>query len=206
MKTRKSISSISYNTTAFLRDRLNELISLGHISYYFFIEHNAESNEKKDHTHLFLEPAKQIQTDDICKFLIQPDPFNHGLPLKTMPFMSSHFSDWYLYVLHDPVYLSSKGLHREYSYRKEFIEASDPDILDYLVMEISNLEVTGMDKILSAVQSGHSFRDMVMRGQVPIEQFRNYEQVYHFLSGDDSEWALLKKLLHDLKDGNIEIE
>ncbi len=194
MRTRKAISSISYNSNLFLHNQLNELINLGQVSYWFFINHSAESNEKKDHTHLFIEPARQIQTDDLCRFLVEPVLFG-DLPLKTMPFVSSVFSDWFFYCLHDPVYLQSKGLHREYVYSKEDFRASDPDILDYMIMGLNDLELSGMQKVQAAVSEGLSFRDMVHRGQVPLEQFQNYEAVFRYLSNDRSDRAVVDAII-----------
>ena len=55
MRTSKTISTISYNTKDFLEFKLMELMDSGDISDWFFIQHFAEEDEKKDHIHLWVK-------------------------------------------------------------------------------------------------------------------------------------------------------
>ena len=45
MKTRRDISTISYNSTEFLIDKLDDYMDRHIISYYMFIEHKPEEDE-----------------------------------------------------------------------------------------------------------------------------------------------------------------
>ena len=125
MKTRLPIATITYNTDEYLQLKLNELIKARIISLWFYINHKAEDDEKKDHKHLYIVPAKTIQTDDLCDELIEYN--GSDKPLKCLRFVNSKsFSDWFMYVLHDEGYLLSKGQKRKYHYnRDKFIHRAE---------------------------------------------------------------------------------
>ena len=67
MRTSKPIATISYNSETYLRDKLNELIKSHKISDYMFIKHKAESDERKDHIHLWIKPNTLLDTMDLQK-------------------------------------------------------------------------------------------------------------------------------------------
>ena len=74
MRTSKMISTISYNSLEYLKLKLNDLIDRHIIVFYLFIHHLPESDELKEHTHLFIEPNTTIDTMSIQEFLQEPDP------------------------------------------------------------------------------------------------------------------------------------
>lgn len=59
-KTSSPISSISYNTKEFLILKLNSLIYQGYLSYWEFIEHLPDTDDKKRHIHLYCVPNKSL--------------------------------------------------------------------------------------------------------------------------------------------------
>ena len=59
-KTSSPISSISYNTKPFLINKLNSLIYSGYISYWEFIVHLPDKDDKKKHIHLYCVPNKSL--------------------------------------------------------------------------------------------------------------------------------------------------
>ena len=182
MKTRKPISSISYNSTDFLKLKLEELRKAKIISVWFFIEHQPEEDEKKVHKHLYILPAKTIQTDDIVDELIEPQFEDLQKPLKTLHFRACNsFADWYLYSIHDKSYLLRKGEKRKYSYIPDDFVCSDRDELDEMVHEIDMTDYTAVGRMIDAIDQGITFDEYVRRGAVPLQLFKNYEYAFDLL-------------------------
>lgn len=105
VRTTKPISTISFNTPDYLAVKLSELTQAKILSFWAFIPHLPEDDEggKKEHIHVYIEPSKMVQTDDIRHELRQPDPNQPNMLLGCLPFKSSNFGNWYLYGLHDPL-------------------------------------------------------------------------------------------------------
>lgn len=183
MKTTKPIATISYNSTEFLDLKLSDLISSKKIEYYCYIVHLGEDDEsgKKDHIHLYVEPARLIQTTDLNDYLIE---LTHDIqkPLKCLPFKPSKFPDWYMYAIHDKSYLSSKGLVKKYFYRFEDFKTSEIDELRYKVKTIDLLELTPFNSIREAVNNGETFEEYLCKGRVPIHQLLHYEKAFRSIS------------------------
>lgn len=110
MATQNPISTISYNSEAFLREKLEELYSSHIIQAYQYIFHYGEDGDK-DHIHLRIEPNKRIDPMDIADMLQEFTDIN-GQPLKkplgVRPFRPSKEEDWFLYAVHDAEYLKLK--------------------------------------------------------------------------------------------------
>lgn len=182
MRTSKPFSTISYNSDKFLKLKLNELVSSGKISFWCAIRHKAESDEKKDHIHLYINPSSMFQTDDLKSYLSEPDTTNINLPLTCISARSSKtFDDWYLYVLHDKRYLASKGLSREHHYSRDALFCSDTNELDLLVNEIDMCKYTIYQTLIEYIQDGKTFQQLLLTGQVPIQQVRNYAFAWSLL-------------------------
>lgn len=183
MKTRKPITTVSYNSSSFLRLKLEELRKAKIISVWFFIEHQPEEDEKKAHKHVFIIPAKTIQTDDLIDELIEPVPGSEK-PLKCMHFQSCNsFPDWYLYSIHDASYLFRKGQFRKYSYTPDDMVCSDRDELDAMVHEIDMTDGTGIGRMANAIKQGISWEEYVRRGAVPVQLFKQYQAAWETLTG-----------------------
>lgn len=132
MKTRRDISTISYNSTAFLMMKLDDLIDRHIISYYMFVEHKAEEDELKDHKHVFIRPNGQIDTMDLQMLLREYDEQNPSKPLGCIHFEYSDIDNWILYSSHYPPYLASKMESRQYKYDDiMWFTSSDYMSLDY---------------------------------------------------------------------------
>lgn len=116
MRTTKPIATISFNSPAFLKLKLEELTKAGKISFWAFIPHKPEDDEAgtKEHNHLYAEPSKMMQTDDLKAELLEFDPEHPDKPKGCLPFRTSKFADWYLYGLHDKRYLASKDSHGDF--------------------------------------------------------------------------------------------
>lgn len=182
VKTRRPISTISYNSPEYLRGKLEELRKAKIISVWFFIKHKKEKDEKKDHIHVYLEPSKQLFTDALQDEFIEPVE-GSDKPLRCMHFQPSKFGDWYLYTLHDVAYLKRKGQSRQHHYKREDFVVCDEDEFDNMVEDIDMTEVNSMHALTEAVKSGTPLAEFVAQGSISLQQFPAAKQAYEFLGG-----------------------
>ena len=164
-----------------MQTKLNDLVNRRKIAFYAFIEHLPEEDERKKHKHVLIIPNGQINTDQVYDFLLEIDPANPDKPLGCTPFRSSKFSDWYLYSIHDRDYLASKGQSRKYFYKNEDFIVSDSD---FFIEEIHSIDLSSLSKmknLRNAVSSGVSFEQMVINGQIPIQQVYAYQRAYELI-------------------------
>lgn len=183
MKTTKTISTISFNTKDYLIMKLKELNKSKIISFWCFIEHLPEDDEggKKQHIHLFIEPAKSIQTEDLREQLKELDLTNKK-PLGVLPFQFSKISDWLLYAIHDKYYLADKMQSRKYHYSFDDIITSDSDYLNYHIKQLDVLSLTPYRKMQSAIEQNYSFNDFFSLGSIPIQQIYQYKIAWDMLT------------------------
>lgn len=190
MRTTKPVSTISYNTIPFLELKLEELRKAKIISFWSFIYHKAEVDEKKDHIHVYFEPSKMLQTDDILEHLCQITGkfLDNGRPevLCCMNVHSSKFDDWYLYSVHDEAYLMSKGQSRVHHYCFDDFYASNIDELNFKVCDIDYTAQNAMKQIVEAQRLGLSLRDYLLRGSIPISQVNQVEKAWNLLRLGDT--------------------
>lgn len=106
MATQKPISSISYNTEAFLKEKLETWYQAHIIQAYMYICHKGEDGDK-DHIHFRIEPNKKIDPMDLQTQLREWE-IGKDKPLGCRPFRPSKEEDWFLYVVHDKEYLALK--------------------------------------------------------------------------------------------------
>ena len=181
MKTSKPFSTISYNSSDFLQVKLGELVQRRKIAFYCFVEHLPEDDETKRHKHLLIVPNGQVNTDELLDYLLEVDLTHPDKPLGCIPFHSSKFGDWYLYSLHDTNYLASKGQARRYHYTLADVVCSDKD---YLAEEIHQIDLSKLSKVKAlnqAVERRIPFEQLLMTGQVPVQQVQAYRQAYDMI-------------------------
>ena len=106
MATQKPISTISYNTEAFLKEKLDTWYQAHIIQAYMYICHKGEDGDK-DHIHVRIEPNKRIDPMDLKEGLNEYQ-IGHDKPLTCRPFRPSVEEDWVLYAVHDEKYLKLK--------------------------------------------------------------------------------------------------
>lgn len=182
MKTSKPFSTISYNSADFLTVKLNDLVNRRKLAFWAYVEHLPEEDEKKAHKHLYIVPNGQINTDEVLlDILVEYDPTHPEKPLGCVGVKSSKFYDWYMYSIHDVDYLSSKGQSRKYHYRREEVACSDTD---YLNEEIHQMDMSKLSKVKAlneAVRNGVPFEELLMRGQIPVQQVYAFQKTYGML-------------------------
>ena len=188
MRTTKPISTISYNSPLFLTLKLEELRKAKIITWWAYIYHIAEDDEqgKKDHIHLYVEPAKMLQTEDLREELREPDPDNDK-PLGCLSWESSKFDHWYMYSLHDKRYLASKGQSRRYSYRHDEIVTNDDDELLHRARRIDHLSLSPYGDMLDAIEHGFTWPEYFARGTVPLPQLNAFEKAWFLLAAQRTE-------------------
>lgn len=189
MRTTKPISTISFNSPEFLKTKLEELQDAKLISFWVFIKHLPEDDEggKKEHLHLYLEPSKITQTDDLKEQFKEFDPTHPDKPLGCIGFRSSKFDDWYLYALHDKAYLASKGQSRKYHYKHEEMASSDEDELLFKARSINHLAVSPYAAMIEAQAQGLTWEEYFRRGTVPLPQLTLWEKAWTLLQNDKTD-------------------
>lgn len=181
MRTTKPVATISYNSPEFLKVKLEELRRGKIISFWAFISHQPEEDERKKHIHVYCEPSKMLQTDDLKNFCIEFNPGDPDKPFGTIGWRSSKFADWYLYGLHDAAYLSSKGQSRHFHYSHDDFISSDNDEFDELVRQIDRFSVTPYASMIDSINHGLSWEEFFARGTVPIPQINAWRLAYQSL-------------------------
>ena len=184
MNTSKAISTISFNTEAYLYAKLNELVDCRILSFYSYIKHYGEPNEsndtKKDHYHIYIEPNKRIDTSSL-KLEFNEHTNDGDEPLKCLPFQNSKFDDWYYYCIHDPIYLARKGMNRLYSYKQKDIVSSDKDFLLEKVNEINTFEYNSYVDIYEYQNKGYSFQQYAIAKNIHPMQIKAYSLAWEMV-------------------------
>lgn len=175
MKTKKDVSTISYNTPEFLKRKLDSLLANHTISDYIFIFHHKEIDEGKDHIHLLIRPNTLLDTMDIQSQLEEFDPRNPEKPLRPIDFRQSKIDEWILYVQHYAPYLAMKFESREYHYQRSDFVYADPDSFE----DIYNHAFRGSEfaqryQVLQALKTGISDpTQLIFNGTIPLNQAAN---------------------------------
>ena len=107
MATQRPISTISYNTEHFLREKLETWIKAHIIQSYMYICHKGEDGDK-DHIHLRIVPNKRLDAMDLSDNLREWEE-GKTKPLGVRDWRNSEEEHWILYVLHDAEYLKLHG-------------------------------------------------------------------------------------------------
>ena len=170
MATQKPISSISYNSEAFLVEKLETWKKAHIIQSYMYIKHKGEDGDK-DHIHFRIEPNKKLDPMDLQEELKEYVGINPK-PLGCRPFRPSKEEDWIMYAVHDKEYLQAKygsaekGEKLPYSW--EDIKApEDYDVEIAYIRAKSKLKHTSSN-LAKQISSGKSALTMVSEGENPF--------------------------------------
>ena len=186
MKTSKPISTISYNTEKFLREKIYYWKSLGIIEYAMWIKHEPDVDGKKVHYHVYIQPAKLIQTEHLVNDSCEFDPLNPDKPLKMNVFKSSQTTDWILYGLHDESYLREKNLSRNTHYEVSDIESTCEDTLYEMLARAYDYRNNKLEfRIIDAVNNGQNWYQIVSSGMIPLKQIAGAKILYMALTGQE---------------------
>lgn len=168
MATQKPISTISYNSEAFLREKLDTLVQAHIIQCYTYICHKGEDGDK-DHIHLRIEPNKKLDPMDITDMLKEYDKTHPDKPLGVRPWRPSKEEDWVLYAVHEERYLQAKYRGGEKGeklpYKWQDIKANEGyDTETAYIRALSYMEHTTTN-IATRLQDGAKPLDLVLQGE-----------------------------------------
>lgn len=173
MKTTKPTSTISFNTKPFLLGVLRRLVENDVLTFWALIQHEPEEDESKTHFHVYMEPAKQVDTLWLRKQFIEPDLHNPEHPRGTLPMEKSDFANWYWYGLHDKAYLASKNQIRKYHYEPSSVLTNDDDYLAEKVRRNPNPKAELL-KVVDLVQKGYNPMEIAVAMNVPLRNLQYF--------------------------------
>lgn len=169
MATQKPISTISYNTEAFLKEKLEALYKAHIISAYMYICHKGEGGDK-DHIHLRIEPNKRIDAMELKAEFVEFTASNPK-PLGCMQFRPSKEEDWLLYAVHDSEYMRLKYANDESEkipYKWEQIVCSADYMLETAFIRAKQSLSNGAPSVVKAISQGKSAVDLISEGANPF--------------------------------------
>lgn len=170
MATQKPISTISYNTETFLKEKLETWLKAHIIQAYQYICHKGEDGDK-DHIHLRIEPNKKIDPMDLIEQLREYQ-LGNDKPLGCRPFRPSKEEDWILYVVHDSDYLKVKYGGGEKGEKLPY-KWQDIRCPEYYDMEIAFLRAKAHFDHTSA-----NMATRMAKGENPLDLILQGENVY----------------------------
>lgn len=184
MRTSKPISTISYNSEAYLKGKLEELRDSGAITWYAYVRHTAEEDEKKDHFHVIVSPNRILDTGVLGAMFKELDPSHPDKPLGCIEWKCSKREDWLLYSIHDPVYLASKLEKREFVYELSDVVTSDRDELEELHRTaLREGKWAREHKLINGLMDGsYTAVDLVASGAVSLGQMGALRSLVSVLS------------------------
>lgn len=135
-----------------------------------YIKHKKESDQKKDHIHLWIKPNTLLDTMDLQRHFAELDPQNPMKPIGCIDFRTSEVDDWILYNQHFGPYLATKGQCREFVYTKEdFYYCDEYTFDDRYEHAFKGSEWAQRNQILNALHSGAvKPTDLILSGIVPL--------------------------------------
>lgn len=206
MATKTPISTISYNTEDFLREKLDDLYQSHIIQAYMYICHKGEDGDK-DHIHVRIEPNKKLDPMDILERLKQP-VVGEDLPRTCRPFRPSKEEDWFLYVVHDPDYLRIKyhggDKGEKIPYKWENIKASkDYDIETAFIRAKAAMDHTPAN-MMQRIKQGTRSDTLIAEGNNPFTvnaimravSGTDYNRVHDMLQDAMAEISLMQDAVH----------
>ena len=207
MATQKPISTISYNSEPFLKEKLEAWLKAHIIQSYMYICHKGEDGDK-DHIHLRIEPNKKLDPMDLQDEL-QEYQMGKDKPLGVRPFRPSKEEDWILYAVHDEDYLKSKyrGGEKGEKLPYKWQDVRVPDNYDMEIAFIrakSYLEHTSVN-MATRLQNGENALSLVLQGEnvytvnalIRTLTATDYQRVAEELSIANERLAMLTKAIED---------
>lgn len=168
--TAKPIATISFNTEAFLVSTLDRLVKAKKVEEWRYIEHLPESDDKRKHFHVWVRPAKRLDTMEMRELFREQDPTNPK-PLGTTRWAYSDPENWIMYALHDPAYLL---LHRKdesadgkIPYEYDAIRTNSPDDLEIDYQRSKLLRESPGQSVLNALKVTGSAEQAILEGNNP---------------------------------------
>lgn len=206
--TKQPVTTVSYNTELFLKSTLDDLTKQEILDFWVFIKHKAEGTDKKTHYHLYLEPTDRVDKNTLRKYFNEWDSTHPTEPLGVLPLQitsNKNFFNWYFYVLHNNLYLASKGKTKKYHYeQKDFVTS---DIL-YFNEKIDSMEAKENVYVEMKIwqQKGYEFEQYIILKNVNPYMIKSYFTAWEIVSNlknktsaSPEDEALEPKLIENIK-------
>lgn len=193
--TTKPITTISYNTEAFLQRKLKELFDSKKITDYRYIFHHGEDGDK-DHFHVFIEPNRRLDTGELLDEFKEVDPTKEK-PLGVLPFRTNSKRDhWIMYVIHDPAYLRNHQSNDDGDGKIEYpvtdIKTPFEDQLMRDYKSALRLRNTDNQQIIDKMAAGENLLNIAYQLDVNPQRINAIMQLYRLQSMADIETGILK--------------
>lgn len=182
MKTRRLVSTISYNTENGLAAILERLKASEVIDWAHWVHHDPEEDEKKDHFHVIMSPSRTLDTVGLQKEFLEVDT-TCLKPLGVLPFQVSRFDDWFLYGIHDIGYLASKGQSRKHHYTLQDVRSTCEEFLHDQAKQVNNFKYRTFATLQEFASDRKPWTDVLLSGVVPVPQWRYWQEVYFAMTG-----------------------
>ena len=179
MRTRRLLSTISFNSPDFFKLTCERLRASGVIELAYWVVHHPEDDEKKAHIHACMLPARVLDTIKLEKQFEELVP-GESEPRRVLPFyVVSKFADWFLYSSHNAGYLASKGQLRRFSYALDEFGATCKERLleDVKMIDMRPFKVWAL--VNAAVASGQSWDDLMASGGIPPHNWLYFKELYN---------------------------
>lgn len=211
MATQKPISTVSYNSEQFLKEKLDSWVQQHIIQCYQYICHKGEDGDK-DHIHVRIEPNKKLDPMSLTESLREYDKDHPTKPLGVRPWRPSKEEDWILYAVHEPTYLrlkygdNDKG--EKLPYKWTDIKANEYyDVEVAFIRAKSSMEHSSVN-MATRLQQGENAKQLILQGENPyivnalVKAFSmtDYERVASQLS--DAQYRL-DRLIKAIDDYNL---
>lgn len=170
MATQKPISTISYNSESFLKEKLDGWVSAHIIQAYQYICHKGEDGDK-DHIHLRIEPNKKLDQMDLAEQL-REFQIGKDKPLGVRPFRQAKEEDWILYAVHDEQYLKLKYSGGEKGEKLPY-KWQDIKVSEFYDMEVAYIRAKAYLEHTSV-----SMATRLQKGENPMSLILQGENVY----------------------------
>lgn len=163
---------------------LNAMIKDKIIDFWSYIKHYPETTETKLHAHLFFIPNNTVDTVSIKRLFEEADPKavkdkdGKLIPLGIVDIHFSRFDDWYLYGLHDPQYLASKGQVKEFTYTADKVISSNQDELNEKISRIHYGNYKRQLEIIKALDNMRTPMELLRLGLIPINQYSYWDRFW----------------------------
>ena len=165
--TKEPLSTISYNSEEFLKEKLEEWYQLHWIQCYKYIKHKGEDGDK-DHIHLRIEPNKRLDPMTLTEMLREWEE-GKDKPKGCRPWRPSKEEDWILYAIHDKDYLKikygggEKGEKLPYKW-EDIVVSEEYDIEIAYIRARQYLENTCAN-IMKQIEEGKTAKQLIQEGK-----------------------------------------
>ena len=188
MRTGKSISNIAYHRPEVFATMSATLRKSGVVGPLLWVAHRGEVGDKP-HIHFVLIGGFKVydtaKVGSLWGFdLIDGQKASVSQLWRT----TRNLSDWLLYSLHDPKYLSLKGLEKEATYSESDLKCveGDEDILHQVISEAREYAASMGDKttarLAALARRGYDWRRVVLSGLVPMGQMSQAFKAWPIIS------------------------